>query len=355
MNPRDPRNRRNRPTPAEGAARLERAADELRAQVVRLPVDSEDDNPDATTWVVPRWLPDVPAAGPVAGSFGCEDCGGRMLEGACLSGCLTPDPEQIVEDQDDEQLLEQLRPAFAAAAADDEYVPVHAAPERLYGWASRHDERSLRFAVRDRLARRVPVQSLSRAAGPILDQGTCPPLSLHDASACTGFAGIAAANALHGTQLGEVEARELYALAQKRDQISGEDYPGTSILGLMKAGQELGYWAAYWWCLGTRDLAQAVLQLGPVVLGVAWSEQLNHPDPRGVAAPGGAELGGHAILCFGVRTDLPGGPHFGLQQSYGDTVGDRGRLWVQHRHLAGMLAGRGEAALPLTDAMVAAL
>ena len=173
---------------------------------------------------------------------------------------------------------------------------------------------------------------------------------------------VAAANSPHGTRLGELEARELYALAQKRDQLAGEDYAGTPILAVMKAGQELGLWSAYYWCLGTRDLAQAVLQLGPVLLGVAWSEHLNTPQaepfpgaPRGIVAPGGASLGGHAILCFGIRTDLPGGPHFGLQQSYGEDVGDGGRLWVQHRHLAGMLAGRGEAALPLTDAMLAAL
>ena len=49
----------------------------------------------------------------------------------------------------------------------------------LRDWASRHDPRSRDFDVKARLKARVPVQDRVWQIGPVFDQGTTPPLSLH--------------------------------------------------------------------------------------------------------------------------------------------------------------------------------
>jgi hypothetical protein len=83
-------------------------------------------------------------------------------------------------------------PGPAPAPVDREPVP----GQRVSDWASRHDPRSLEFAVRRKLAGRVPIADVLLEHGPILDQGTAPPLTLEEASACVGMAAVAAANVL---------------------------------------------------------------------------------------------------------------------------------------------------------------
>lgn len=234
-------------------------------------------------------------------------------------------------------------------------------PRVIRDWASRHDPRSREFDVRSRLRAQVPLQSFVRETGPVLDQGSVPPLSLRDASGCVGMACAAAANvlALAGASayarpadvalLGKGDALALYDRAQELDQISGKAYPGTSVLAGMLAGREAGLWPGFLWAFGLRDIAQALLQVGPVVIGVPWDEGLESPGPDGVAAPGGQSLGGHALALVGLRMAVAGrpGPFFVAQQSRGPAEGDGGRIYLHHKALAGLLAGVGEAAIPI--------
>jgi hypothetical protein len=117
----------------------------------------------------------------------------------------------------------------------------------------------------------------------------------------------------------------------------------------MKAGVEAGLWGSYLWAFGTRDIAQALLQVGPVVVGVPWNTGLEEPGPDGIAAPGGQSLGGHCLALVGLKMTVAGkgGPFFVAQQSRGPGEGDHGRIYLHHRHLAGLLAGVGEAAIPV--------
>lgn len=248
-----------------------------------------------------------------------------------------------------------------------------ALPARASDWSSRHDPASLEYAVRDRLRHPVPLQDYLLERGPILDQGTTPPLSLHDASACVGMAAAAAANVLDvdsrpvyerpdpATLLDADDARRVYARAQELDALSGENYAGTSVLAGMKAGQEAGWWDTYLWALGgTRDVAQAILQLrSPVVIGIPWGPSLDAPDAAGIIAPGGPLLEGHALAVVGIRTALTArqravahqvipGPYFVLQQSRGTAEGDGGLVYLHHTHLGQLLRGVGEAGVPLS-------
>jgi hypothetical protein len=237
---------------------------------------------------------------------------------------------------------------------------VGGAPRRVLNWTSRHDPASLAFGVRARLSAPAPLVDKTWQHGPILDQGTAPPLSLHDASGCTGHAAVNAANVLalahlpasapiHAEDLyGHEDAMRAYDRAQELDDVPGQDYPGTSVLAAMKAGQEFGWWSSYSWAFGTRDVAQALLQVGPVVIGIPWLSGMTTPSPDGIITVGGEDQGGHCLCLFALRMSLAGraGPWFGALQTWGESVGDHGVIWFHHKDMARLLHAVGEAAIP---------
>lgn len=258
--------------------------------------------------------------------------------------------------------------AEAQAAADLQHAPEVTKDEaaglavvargklgnRTLDWGSLHDPRSLDYALRDRLVRQVAVQDTHWPHGPILDQGPD--------GACVGFAVADAANALQlmpdtGLRLSKLgtldaeDATDLYRMAQDLDEVSGRDYVGTSVLAGMKAGVAAGLWEGYGWAFGTRDIAQAILQgLGPVVIGVPWLSGMTAGADGVVRLTGAAGLG-HCLIATNLRLSLAGrpGPWFQLQQSWGVDEGVGGMVYLHHRDLALLLAGQGEAAVPLSE------
>lgn len=315
-------------------------------------------SPDDTLLYASSALPPIPPRRP-------------RLEAVVEAAPPVPDPgvtlersRQLLEQEAAEEALEVRRPPAPAPTLDPGRDGEPGPARRVSDWTSRHDPRSLEYPVRARLARAVPLQDVSLDAGPILDQGTTPPLSVRDASACVGMACAAAANALevkfhprayNFTEEGllrEDDARRLYHRAQELDHVHGHDYAGTSVLAGLKAGQEAGWWDGYLWALGgTKDVAQVLLQLRVgVVVGVPWSADLEDPDGWGVIRPGGDDRGGHSLLVVGLKRGPLGGrpgPWFELQQSRGRTEGVGGRVYLHHTQLARLLGGIGEAGVPL--------
>jgi len=233
--------------------------------------------------------------------------------------------------------------------------PVAFSPERLLTWRSRHDERSRAYGVRATLTGSAPVQDRLWPVGPVLDQGT--------EGACVGCAVVDAANVLEltvgldvvedGRPLGLADATELYHRAQRLDEVPGEAYSGTSVLAGMKAAVEAGLFGGYLWAFGTRDVAQAVLQRGPVVIGVPWLSGMYDTGPGGlVTLTGNATGQGHCLAVVGMRRTGPQGqpgPFFVWQNSWGPGYGDGGLGYIHHRDLAALLHGSGEAAIPTAE------
>lgn len=243
-------------------------------------------------------------------------------------------------------------PVTPTPAAPRALSPLRPAP----GWAPRHDPRSLAYGVRGRLIGSVAVQDHLWPAAPVLSQGT--------EGSCVGMAVATAANVAelvavqHPTDvradgtpvlLTEADAHRLYARAQQLDDVPGADYAGTSVLAGMLAGREAGYWDEFLWAFGTRDVAQAVLQVGPVLIGVPWLSGMATPGPAGLLEVAGDDVGGHCLTVLGMRRERAGrpGPWFVLQNSYGPGWGDSGLGYLHHRDLARLLAGQGEAAVPV--------
>jgi hypothetical protein len=312
----DPRDRlRERRNLHAAAAQLEEGAAAMRATVTPEPGEDVPPAPEASLPPVsPAPAPfdsERPDPGPRAGEFGAE-----------LDGLDVPAPSRV--------------------------APV-------LDWRSRHDERSRDFGLRERLTASAPLTNVLLSTGPALDQGT--------EGDCVGFGSIDAANVLRLTRspgttelLDAGDAVDLYRLAQKRDQIPGEAYTGTSVLGGMKAGQERGLWGGYLWAFGTRDIAQALLQRhGPVVIGIPWFDGMYATGPRGVVKVGGALVGGHCLAVVGLQLTGPNGEpgiHFIWQNSWGPSYGDEGLGYIANRDLAGLLRRQGEAAIPTAAAQV---
>ncbi len=106
-----------------------------------------------------------------------------------------------------------------------------------------------------------------------------------------------------GTEAIVLPVGTLYNRAQQLDEWEGEDYDGTSVRGAAKALQELGYISEYHWAWDIGTLVDAVLHLGPVVIGINWYNdmfdytQTDNPDPIRVS---GNLAGGHAVIVNGV-------------------------------------------------------
>jgi hypothetical protein len=196
----------------------------------------------------------------------------------------------------------------------------------------RFDERSRAFPVRAAVPVSKP-RSWTWRCDAYLDQG--------QEGACVGFSRaheIAARPRVSAAT--EPLAHRIYRRAQQLDEWAGEAYSGSSVLGGVKAAQELGYVTEFRWAFGVDDLALGVSYRGPAVLGVNWYEGMYAPGPDGFLRVTGRQTGGHAILCRGysLRRDA-----FLLHNSWGRSWGWQGCAWLSRADMDRLLREDGEA------------
>jgi hypothetical protein len=227
---------------------------------------------------------------------------------------------------------------------------VFSSEQRPVGWRSRHDARSRLFGVRELLAGRAPLTDCLWPTGGVLDQGAegaCVGMAVVNAAASLGIAGADSHDA----------ALSIYRRAQQLDAMPGEDYTGTSVLAGMQAATEVGLFGGYLWAFGTRDIAEALLRVGPVIVGVRWLSGMHETGPGGLVTLTGDDAGqGHALSLVGLKLKGPqgqAGPFFVWENSWGPDYGDGGLGYVHHRDLSALLAGIGEAAIPTREPQAA--
>jgi hypothetical protein len=208
---------------------------------------------------------------------------------------------------------------------------------RTFDRIVRFDPRSRDYPIRALVDGR-PRRSYTWRCDAWLDQGR--------EGACTGFAVSheAAARPVAVPGITNAVARQVYIRARQLDDIPGEDYDGSTVLGAMKAGLERGWYSEYRWAFGEGDLALAVGYAGPAVLGVSWYEGMMEPDPLGVIRPAGRVVGGHAILCVGYSKPLA---RYRLRNSWGRGWGRNGDCFISARDLSRLLQAGGEACIPV--------
>lgn len=96
-------------------------------------------------------------------------------------------------------------------------------------------------------------------------------------------------------------AEKVYREAQKLDPWAHIPHDGTTVRAAAKYLQSVGYISEYRWAWNLDTLIQAVLEVGPVVVGTTWYMDMFYPDAKGFVKATGADAGGHAWLVTGVN------------------------------------------------------
>jgi hypothetical protein len=232
--------------------------------------------------------------------------------------------------------------------------------ERALDWRSFHDERSLDYPVREVLPPTVPRRKRSwQAHKQRLDQGR--------EGACVGFgwtAELQAQPSVVGGPGGQIAGQTaqyfatwVYRQAQQVDDWPGEDYEGTSVLAGAKVVQGQGFIDQYRWAFSIDDVLDALVEIGPVVLGIPWFESMYETRPSGLVEVDGRLVGGHCITLTGYhpRMRLRGEGwtrRFEVcrwRNSWGEMYGRKGDGYILVEDLERLLWGRygGEACIPI--------
>lgn len=223
----------------------------------------------------------------------------------------------------------------------------------ILDWRSRHDERSRNYPVTAVAPPTLPSKRLWDPPGTVLDQGR--------EGACVGFAWSAelAASPVRVTGINNTYAQGLYERAQQLDEWpDDEPYEGTSVLAGAKTCAERGLITEYRWAFSLDDLRGAVLGLGPAVIGIPWLTGMFTPRPSGLLDVNGDVAGGHAILVRGYNPKMrikgegwfTRHAVFTLRNSWGRNYGVDGDVYIKEDDLARLLAGEGEACIPVKRA-----
>lgn len=201
-----------------------------------------------------------------------------------------------------------------------------------------HDERSRAYPV---LFSTTVLKTIAhRSYGLPLDQGNL--------GSCTGNAAAGALNTapLHrtaGRVFTERDAIDLYKLATRLDEFDGEyppDDTGSSGLAVAKAAKQDGYVASYRHAF-TLNQALSALQLGPIITGVSWYDDMFQPTAQGFVRPGGSVAGGHEFLVRGYVAAAKR-PYVLCVNSWGPDWGISGKFKLFVDEWAELLADDGD-------------
>lgn len=224
--------------------------------------------------------------------------------------------------------------------------------DRTFDWVPRFDEKSRDYPVRATIrVANIRKRNKLWKLGSILDQGR--------EGACVGFGWSAdALSAPTVVDLNRVKAvvprnpqefaKFVYHTAQTLDTFPGESYEGTSVLAGAKTMSSLGLLKEYRWAFSVEDVVDAILSIGPVVLGIEWHAGM-YNAPNGVLTPEGPVVGGHCITAVGYTyksTKLNGEDGVILQNSWGADWGVNGLAEISVSNLKKLLDNNGEACIP---------
>jgi C1A family cysteine protease len=228
--------------------------------------------------------------------------------------------------------------------ADDIKTPDPAEPGSLpqLGRLPAVDARDRRFAMAAPPTARTFRNWLS--PGPIWDQGSTPQ--------CVSYAANRWLVSHKLVNQPPLALAAFYRECQKVDEWPGEDYDGTSVRASFKVLKALGYVESYGWATEVEPIVRHILEIGPVVIGIDWTDAMFRPDAYGYVWPSGRVVGGHAVMlsCANTRRRNPDDTTGAVRitNSWGEDWGQKGRVWLSfdafQKLLDGLSGWPGEAA-----------
>jgi len=144
----------------------------------------------------------------------------------------------------------------------------------------------------------------------------------------------------------EPTAMQIYNVAQTLDNIPGT-HEGSTVLAGMKAVQSLypALQVQYHWCFGIGDMLSALSNVGPVVIGINWYQDMFTPMSNGIVPVSGDLKGGHCLLATAIDVE---NRIVRLHNSWGITWGIGGDCIVHFADLQKLLSENGEAVVTTT-------
>lgn len=222
--------------------------------------------------------------------------------------------------------------------------------ERKLDWKSQHDERSRDYNIMSMINTSVPVQRKMWDEGIVLDQGS--------EGACVGFGWMgeflsqpAAPSPQPGVFATQMYAQDVYRTAKTIDEFPGEAYEGTSVLAGAKVMKARGFIQSYQWAFSIEAIRDAIIQEGPVVIGIPWKDGMYETDANGVVKVSGKSVGGHCLVLTGYDPAMKIGTRkyevYRWRNSWGSGYGINGSGYIKATDLAKLLKGTGEACVPM--------
>lgn len=230
--------------------------------------------------------------------------------------------------------------------------------DRTFDWAPHHDPRSREYPVRTAIPAKPRRRLLASTKSmrwwtsyrTVLDQGS--------EGACVGFGWTAEAMSMPVAIRPDDPqgfALSVYREAQLIDEWPGEDYDGTSVLAGAKVMKRHGYITGYRWAFSIEDVIDALLYLGPVVIGIPWLDGMYDTRPSGLVDVSGRIVGGHCVVLTAYQPSawIPGEGVFNRfevfrwRNSWGRSYGKRGDGLIKADDLANLLGQQGEACVPM--------
>jgi len=138
----------------------------------------------------------------------------------------------------------------------------------------------------------------------------------------------------------------IYREAQKVDEWPGENYAGTSVRGGAKYLKSIGKISSYLWTFDVNVMVNTVLNVGPVVVGTNWYNNMFYPDRNGLIKIGGRIAGGHAYEINGVDTVKQ---LFRIKNSWGRSWGQQGHAFISFSDMRRLINENGEVCLAVEN------